>query len=173
MMELVKLSTPSGMILWARLSGQWGAGAFDRLAARIAGLALPGGSQVVLDFSAIDHLDYRAVPRLIHLAESVLARQEELRVVGFSAYLRRIVDFGGALDGREFLERHAPATGGGGPAPRGRAAACSEAEPVNVWARSLSAAPADRPRRPSRLRRLGLRRVSLQAFASLTAPSVN
>ena len=33
MMELVKLSTPSGLILWARLSGQWSGSAFDRHAA--------------------------------------------------------------------------------------------------------------------------------------------
>ena len=195
MMELVKLSTPSGLILWARLSGQWSGSAFDRLAARIAGLALPAGSQVVLDFSAIDHLDYRAVPRLIRLAATALDRQEELRVVGFSPYLRRIVDFGGALDGREFLERHVPddPPSPAGPAPQvrvqrsrsaartagtagtRRAAVAAQAapttEPVDAWARSLaSAVPA---RGGSRLRHLSLRRVTLRAFASLLDPSVN
>ena len=169
MMELVKLNTPSGLVLWAHLSGQWSGAAFDRLAARIAGMALPAGSQVVLDFSAIDHLDYRAVPRLIRLAAGSAGRQEELRVVGFSPYLRSLVVFGGALDGCEFLERHVASGVPRSPAAAARGGAGTA--PVDAWARSLASVA--RPAAGSRLPRLALRRVTLQAFAGLLAPSVN
>jgi hypothetical protein len=194
MIDLVTMNTAAGLVLWARLWGQWAGANFDRLAARIAALGLPSGSQVVLDFSAIDHLDFRAVPHLVRLGTCVEARQAALRVVGLSEYLVRIVDFGGALDGREFLERHrdggalGPARPAASPdafsggSPAGSPAAGGSAS-VARWAHSLAAASAGSPRARAPLgprvarssRRAGpvLRRAPLAAFAGLVAPSRN
>ncbi len=189
MIDLQTMNTAEGLILWARLRGQWAGANFDRLASRIGALALPPGSQVILDFSAIDHLDFRAVPHLVRLGPCVESRQGSLRVVGLSPYLGRIVDFGGALEGREFLERHVE--GGAArlrPEPPARSDAragvrARASESVARWMRSLGAAapaaPALRPGRRPRARRalpfgaVTLRRVPLAALAEFMEMSWN
>jgi hypothetical protein len=186
--ELVTMNTASGLVLWAHLSGQWAGANFDRLGSRIGALGLPAGSQVVLDFSAIDHLDYRAVPHLVRLGPCVERHEGSLRVVGLSEYLICIVAFGGALEGCEFLERYAqtgasrlaralPVAVADGSRGCGHAQA---SESVALWARSLSAAvPASGPSSGARARRgsrsggVALRRARLAAFVRLVVPSRN
>jgi len=185
--DLKTMNTAEGPVLWARLWGQWAGANFDRLAARIGALALPAGSRVILDFSAIDHLDFRAVPHLVRLGPCVESCQGSLRVVGLSAYVSRIVVFGGALEGREFLERYVagdaahlrPGSLAGRCAARsGRRA--RDTESVAQWVRSLGApAPALSLGRRPRLRRGqsggggALRRVRLADFAALAELSRN
>ncbi len=106
MIELVTVQQPLGELLWGRLSGCWGAPEWRRLYMLLARMQLTCGSRVVLDLSAIDHLHFRAVPLLFELARGVEGRGACLHVTGMSQYVQRILELGGALEGRDFIEQH-------------------------------------------------------------------
>ena len=107
-MDIVSLRTEEGLLHWVRLEGQPERREFRQLGDRLGALHSCGAVRFVLDFSAVDHLDYRAVPHLLELVRAVEGLAADVRVVGLSDYLRRILDFGGALDSRELLDRYAP-----------------------------------------------------------------
>lgn len=106
MMELVTLEGRGGMLVQGRMTGSWSSRDCGQLLLLIEQLALPPGCQVVLDFSGADHVDYRAAPILIQLAQEVERRGGHFHIAGVSDYLRRIMELEGALDGREFIEEH-------------------------------------------------------------------
>jgi hypothetical protein len=106
MMNVFALRHDDGLLLWGRVSGTCDVRQCSQLIMLLEHQVLPPGSQVVLDFSGAEHIQYRAVPLLIRLGRRVENRRCQLRIAGMSDYMRRIVEFGGALEGREFIERH-------------------------------------------------------------------
>ena len=56
---------------------------------------------VLLDFSAVEHLDYRGVPALMARAEAFRRAGGDLKVCGLSPYLQAVLRAGGA-DGAAF-----------------------------------------------------------------------
>jgi anti-sigma B factor antagonist len=51
---------------------------------------------VLLDFSAVEHLDYRGVPALVARADAFRRAGGDLKVCGLSAYLQAVLRAGGA-----------------------------------------------------------------------------
>jgi anti-sigma B factor antagonist len=51
---------------------------------------------VLLDFSAVEHLDYRGVPQLVARAEAFRRAGGDLKVCGLSPYLQAVLRAGGA-----------------------------------------------------------------------------
>jgi anti-sigma B factor antagonist len=51
---------------------------------------------VLLDFSAVEHLDYRGVPQLVARAEAFRRAGGDLKVCGLSRYLQAVLRAGGA-----------------------------------------------------------------------------
>ncbi|MBM3316880.1 MAG: STAS domain-containing protein [Candidatus Eisenbacteria bacterium] len=139
MVQLIPHWRPQGVTVWGRLTGHCGVDECRALQRLLLRMPLRPGSRVVLDLSAARHLHLRAVPRLIALAERLQDRGTRFDLVGLSAYLARIVELGGGLEGRDFLERHGlfgsplpgsadpgagrPARRGAAPGPHGLAAA--------------------------------------------------
>ncbi len=107
MMDLFVFDHEGGTLVWARMSGEWGRKECLHLLNLFQEVAFPPGSQVILDFARARHIDYRAVPLLMNLAARVERRRGLFRITGVSDYLRRIVELGAALGGREFLEEYA------------------------------------------------------------------
>lgn len=93
-------------LFWGRMSGTWGKPEMAQLLVLIDSLGLAPGSRVVLDFAEAEHVDFRAVPLLIHLGLRLERRRADFHLAGVSDYLRQIVEVECALDGREFIERH-------------------------------------------------------------------
>ncbi|MCK4306313.1 MAG: STAS domain-containing protein [Candidatus Eisenbacteria sp.] len=109
MMDLISLLHEDSILLWGRVAGCCGKQECSQLIQLLESVELPPGSHVVLDFSWTDHIDYRAVPLLICLGQRIEGRLSSFRIAGVSDYLRRIVEIGAALDGREFMDRYVDA----------------------------------------------------------------
>ena len=106
MIQFVSLMQSNGALLWGRIGGSWGPSESLRLQAHLDQLDLPSGSHLILDFAQTKHMHFRSVPLLIDLAGGLEERGVSLEITGLSDYLRRIVELGSALDGRELIERH-------------------------------------------------------------------
>jgi hypothetical protein len=106
MMNLFTLPHDAGLLLWGRVSGTCDVRQCGQLIMLLEHQVLPPGSQIVLDFSGAEHIQYRAVPLLIRLGRRIERRRCHFQIAGMSNYMQRIVEFGGALEGREFIERH-------------------------------------------------------------------
>lgn len=107
MRQRIELGTPRGGLVWGRLTGHWGAREWARLETMLARLPLEPGTRVVLDLSALRHLQLRAVPRLLALASALRERGAELVLTGLSDYLVKLVELSGGIEGRDLIERHA------------------------------------------------------------------
>jgi len=106
MIDLVALEHENAVLLWAHIGPRWGLADCQQLRLVVEAMALPPESQLVLDFAEARHIDYRAIPDLIMLGREMERRAGRFRLAGFSEYLQRIMELGGALEGREFVENH-------------------------------------------------------------------
>lgn len=106
MIEVTLLTRAEGSLVWGRLHGGWGTREWERLAGLLGCLAIPAGSRIVLDLSAAQ-LHFRGVPSLLALSGAIEERELHLTVTGLTEPLRWVLELGGALAGRDFVERHA------------------------------------------------------------------
>ena len=106
MIEITVMARGEGSLVWGRLCGSWGACEWQRLAGLLGHLAIPAGGRIVLDLSTAQ-LHFRGVPTLLALGHAIEERELRLTVTGLSDRLRWVLELGGALAGREFVERHA------------------------------------------------------------------
>jgi len=106
MMEMRSHFGPDGLLVWGRLLGYWGREECDGLRSFFDALALPRGSHVLLDFSALRHFHFAAAPWLVAMAADLEVRGAQLSVAGLTERMRSILELGAACEAREFCERY-------------------------------------------------------------------
>lgn len=80
------------------LEGEIGLDEMADVTAMVFRLHRRGSHQLVMDFSGVSHLDYRAVPALARHAEVLRANGGDLRLAGLSPYLFAILRSAGAWE---------------------------------------------------------------------------
>jgi len=85
------------------MAGSVGARDLSQLHRHLVGLLTARRTQIVLDFSDVDHVDYQDAAKLAREFEFVHSYAGELRIAGLSPYVRDILLLAG-LDG--FLDRN-------------------------------------------------------------------
>jgi len=80
------------------LHGEIGGAEVERIARRSLELADQGRPCLVLDLKLVTHWDYRHLPALWRLAQSLRARGGDLRLAGPNRYLSKILQFAGLSD---------------------------------------------------------------------------
>jgi len=78
------------------LRGELDQGALTELGDRLIRLLDQSCVWVLLDFSAVEHLDYRGVPALVARADAFRRAGGDLKVCGLSPYLQAVLRVGGA-----------------------------------------------------------------------------
>ena len=97
------------------LRGELDIASLAELGDRLIRLLDQGCVWVLLDFAAVEHLDFRGVPALVARAEAFRRSGGDLKVCGLSRYLQAVLHAGGAHGAfevfRDAVEARATMTG--------------------------------------------------------------
>ncbi len=89
----------SGRVGWVRLSGWVGREAVEGIDQMLSDLEGLGCRRLLLDWSEVQHLDYRWVPRLMAGLDRFASRAGGYLLCGLSRYLRDLMRVGGCEPG--------------------------------------------------------------------------
>lgn len=87
-----------GRIAVLRLEGELGCAELADVGAELFRQVARGRIRIVLDLSAVPHLDYRGVRPLMSRAELLQRNGGDVKLVGLTPYLERVLYAGGAYE---------------------------------------------------------------------------